>query len=322
MRSLNFLFVSLILFFSITCTFSKSLEHDVEDAPIDSISEWCDTVPYPKPCKYFVARTPGMFEPKSKADFRKMIVEAALDRTLAAQGHLWMWGQQCANHRERAAWSDCISLYSNTIYQLNNTLYGLTSNSSFTDFDAQTWLSSSLTNLDTCMSGSQDMNVTKFIWPHVSYNVSELISNGLSVNEGLIDDFINSTSNGTGTTNYYPNWVSHDERRLLQVSRKLASSRAMFVVSKDRSSPYRSVQSAINAAARSRIRGRKIIHVKRGIYKENIYVGPFNNDIMLVGDGMRNTIITSSRSARSGYTTYSSATAGIFIPYFSFFAFD
>ncbi|KAG5150174.1 hypothetical protein JHK82_017055 [Glycine max] len=32
---------------------------------------------------------------------------------------------------------------------------------------------------------------------------------------------------------------------------------------------------------------------------------------MLVGDGLRNTIITSARSVQDGYTTYSSATAGI-----------
>ncbi|KAG5021145.1 hypothetical protein JHK87_017000 [Glycine soja] len=31
---------------------------------------------------------------------------------------------------------------------------------------------------------------------------------------------------------------------------------------------------------------------------------------MLVGDGLRNTIITSARSVQDGYTTYSSATAG------------
>ncbi|CAO2821028.1 unnamed protein product [Amaranthus hypochondriacus] len=305
---INLLYLSLILVSSIVCTFSESLEHEVEEAPLDSISKWCDTVPHPKPCKYFMARTPGMFDPKEKHEFRRMIVEVALDRAMAAQGHLWMWGEQCANHRERAAWSDCIRLYTHTIYQLNYTLYGLTSNSSFTDFDAQTWLSSSLTNLETCMSGSHDMNVTTFIWPHVSYNVSDLISNGLSVNEGLIDDFISSTN---GTTTKYPSWVSREERKLLRVSRKLAATRAAFVVSKDRSSPYRTIQSAIDAAARSRIRGRKVIHIKRGIYKENIYVGPYNNDIMLVGDGMRNTIITSSRSAKSGYTTYSSSTAGI-----------
>ncbi|KNA10727.1 hypothetical protein SOVF_141610 [Spinacia oleracea] len=310
--SLNFiLFLSLTLFASIARTAFSEFDDPGGDAPHDEINKWCDTVPHPKSCKYFMARTPGVFEPKQKSDFRRMIVEAALDRAMAAQGHLWMWGEKCANHSERAAWADCIRLYSHTIIQLNYTLYGLTSNSSFTDFDAQTWLSSSLTNLDTCMSGSRDMNVTSFIWPHVAYNVSDLISNGLAVNEGLIDEFVNTTtSNSTNSTNY-PSWVSHHERRLMKVSRRVAALNAMFVVSKDRSSPYRTVQSAIDAAARSRIRGRKVIHVRRGVYKENIYVGPYNNDIMLVGDGMRYTIITSSRSARSGYTTYSSATAGI-----------
>ncbi|KAL2920481.1 putative pectinesterase/pectinesterase inhibitor 59 [Bienertia sinuspersici] len=308
MSPLNILLLSLTLFSSIACTISQSLEPDPPSPP-DGINKWCETVPHPKACKYFMARSPGVFEPKEKSDFRKMLVEVALDRAMAAQGHLWMLGDKCENHSERAAWSDCISLYGQTIHQLNYTLFGLTSNSSFTDFDAQTWLSSSLTNLDTCMGGSNDMKVTSFIWPHISYNVSDLLSNGLAVNEGLIEDIFNSTNNGN-TTNF-PSWVSHEERRLLQASRRLAVRRAAFVVAKDGSSPYRTVQSAIDAAARSRMRGRKVIHVKRGVYRENIYVGPYNDDIMLIGDGMRHTIVTSSRSVRGGYTTYSSATAGI-----------
>ena len=42
------------------------------------------------------------------------------------------------------------------------------------------------------------------------------------------------------------------------------------------------------------------------------------DNIMLVGDGLRNTIITSARSVQDGYTTYSSATAGKWYSSFSF----
>ncbi|KAL9240389.1 hypothetical protein vseg_014614 [Gypsophila vaccaria] len=279
--------------------------------PLRDINQWCDTVPHPEPCKFFMAQM-MLKPPKEKSEFRKMIVEVALERARHAQSHIWGWGVRCNDHKKRAAWADCVRLYDHTIIQLNYTLQGLTTNSSFTNFDAQTWLSASLTNLETCLGGSEDMNVTTFIWPHVSYNVSDLISNGLAVNEGLIQSD-NSTSVHNSTTNDgYPSWLSVNDRRLLLGLRShAAKKKAMFVVSKDRFSRYKTIQSAIDAAARSNVRGRKVIHVRRGVYMENIYVGPYNNDITLIGDGMRKTIVTGSRSVRSGYTTYNSATAGV-----------
>ncbi|KAH9607452.1 hypothetical protein KSS87_019349 [Heliosperma pusillum] len=298
----KFLFILSIIIAFITCTLSET--QFPEDPPIlDDINQWCDTVPHPEPCKFFMTQQ-KLKPPKEKSEFRKMIVEVALDRAIHAQGHIWGWGIRCDDHKKRAAWADCVRLYDHTIIQLNYTLQGLTSNSSFTDFDAQTWLSAALTNLETCLGGSEDMNVTTFIWPHVSYNVSDLISNSLAVNEGLIQ--ADNSTNPEG----YPAWLSHD-RRLLLGARSLAVKKAMFVVSKDSSARYKTIQSAIDAAARSTIRGRKVIHVRKGVYRENIYVGPYNNDITLIGDGARKTVITGGRSVRSGYTTYNSATAGV-----------
>ncbi|XP_058764129.1 probable pectinesterase/pectinesterase inhibitor 33 [Vicia villosa] len=74
---------------------------------------------------------------------------------------------------------------------------------------------------------------------------------------------------------------------------------------------FRKVQDAINAAGRRRFKTRFVIHVKRGVYRENIEVGKMNDNVMLVGDGSRITVITSNRNVKAGFTTYSSATAGI-----------
>ncbi|KAL9237070.1 hypothetical protein vseg_011659 [Gypsophila vaccaria] len=253
--------------------------------------------------------------PKEKSEFRKLIIEVALDRARHAQSHVWRWGTRCDDHKKRAAWADCVNLYDHTISQLNYTLQGITTNCSFTDFDAQTWLSSALTNLETCLRGSEDMNVTTFIWPHVSYNVSELISNGLAINQELIRYDDNSTNYGNYTNNStnqgYPSWLSRTNRRLLFGNRSLLVDKAMFIVSKARSAQYKTIQSAIDAAAKSNVVGRKVIYIKKGIYRENIYVNPFTNDITLIGDGMKNTIVTASRSVKSGFTTYNSATAGV-----------
>lgn len=305
------LFIFYLFFASIANTISSHpLGHD--PPTLDDIDKWCDTVPHPESCKFFMTHMPGMQKPKEKTEFRSMTVKVALDRALAAHSHAWRWGQRCKSQKERAAWADCVRLYDQTVLQLNRTLHGVTSKElSCTNFDAQTWLSTALTNLDTCRAGSEDMNVTDVVWPHVTYNVSDLISNGLAINQGLIGGESFATS-AMGESDYpYPSWVRHEDRRLIEHSRSLAVSRASFVVAQDGSGQFRTVQSAINAAARSRIRGRKVIHVKRGTYRENIYVNANANDIMLVGDGTRFTIITGSRSVKGGYTTYNSATVGI-----------
>lgn len=212
------------------------------------------------------------------------------------------FGTNCENKHQKAAWSDCVKLYANTVLQLNRTLQGLKFDRSCTDFDAQTWLSTALTNIRTCQSGYMELNVSDFITPVMSNNLSQLISNSLAVNGVLL-----KRENVT-YTNGFPSWLSGHERNLLESSSLEA--RANLVVATDGSGNYRTIQAAINAAAGRRGSGRFIIHVKRGVYRENIEVGLNNNNIMLVGEGMRNTIITSGRSVGSGSTTYSSATAG------------
>lgn len=146
--------------------------------------------------------------------------------------------------------------------------------------------------------------MTDFIAPIRFQNVSEMISNCLAINGAFLGD----GKNGTEEENGFPMWVSSGDRKLLQSSSTKV--RANLVVARDGSGNFRSVQAAINAAARRRGRGRFVIYVKRGVYRENIEVENDNGNLMLVGDGMRFTVITSGRSVAAGFTTFSSATAG------------
>ncbi|KAM6598460.1 hypothetical protein CsatA_018069 [Cannabis sativa] len=278
-----------------------------------SLTQWCDETPHPGPCKYFMSHGHHRFEPpKQRSDFRKILVEIAIDRALEARRHAFQLGPNCESKPQKSAWADCLKLYDDTIFQLNRTLEGLnTKKRSCTDFDAQTWLSTALTNIDTCRAGSLELNVTDFIMPIASsYNVTELISNGLAINAGLVDNKEAHQVNDDDHDQEFPSWLSETERRRL-LKASPSAIKANLVVAKDGSGHYRTVQGALNAAARRRVGTRFVIHVKTGIYRENIEVGISNNNIMLMGDGLRKTIITSSRSVNAGYTTYSSATAGI-----------
>ncbi|KAJ7956584.1 Pectinesterase [Quillaja saponaria] len=229
------------------------------------------------------------------------MVEFAIDRALNSHRDAKEYGQNCVTNYQKVALADCLKLYDNTILQLNRTLHGL-NNQSISIFDAQTWLSTALTNIETCRTGSLELNVSDFITPIMGNNVSELICNCLAINGGLLK--IQEVKN---EAKEFPSWVSKHERRLLQIS----SIKANLVVAKDGSGRFKTVQAAIDLAARRRGTGRFVIYVKKGIYRENIEVDKNNNNIMLVGDGLGYTIITSSRSVQGGSTTYNSATAGI-----------
>ncbi|WOG96943.1 hypothetical protein DCAR_0416282 [Daucus carota subsp. sativus] len=283
---------------------------DSDESPTagGDISFWCQTTPHPEPCKYFLGHQFDI-RPQNRTHFRQLMFQVTLDRAQHAQNYTAALESQCRSRRKRAAWNDCNKLYRDTIFQLNRTLEGTKTNATglnCSSFDAQTWLSAALTNLETCRSGSVELNVSKFIAPIIGNNVSEMISNSLAVNEGFLTPR-NDTNNGDQE---FPSWFTSGDRRLLQSSSW--SSRANVVVAKDRSGRFSSVQAAINyAATAKRGNARFIIYVKRGVYAENIAVANNLNNIMLVGDGLRYTIITGSRSVARGFTTYSSATAGI-----------
>lgn len=298
--SINLLFIVPFLF---STTFFTALSENSTN-----IDWWCNKTPHPEQCKYCMNNSGHDFAPKNRSGFRKMAIQVALDRAMSAQIRALQFREKIENNRQKAALSDCLKLNECSILQLNRTLQGIGTNRSCTDFDAQTWLSTALTNLETCRLGSLELNVSNFISPIMSNNnVSELISNSLAINGVILDEESNYTYG-------FPSWVTKHERKLLQAS--TSSIKANLVVAKDGSGNYKTVQAAINAASRRRGTGRFVIHVKRGVYYENIEVGNNNNNIMLIGDGMRFTIITSGRSVGAGDTTYSSATAG---KHFDFF---
>ncbi|CAN1159065.1 Probable pectinesterase/pectinesterase inhibitor 59 [Linum perenne] len=237
-----------------------------------------------------------------------MIVEAALERAVDLERRVYKLRSMARTHQQRVAWIDCMRLHLSTVRHLNRTLQGLMSApKSCTDRDAQTWLSSSLTNLATCEAGFADLNVTGFLDPVTAgSNLTELLSNTLAVNNGLL------TAEGD-------EWFGPHEGRLVQGARPGLGNgelKGNLVVAQDGSGNFKTVQAAIDFAKRRKYRTRFVIRIKSGVYKENIEVDYDNSYIWLIGDGIRKTTITGDRSVGSGYTTFSSATAGIDGPRF------
>jgi pectin methylesterase-like acyl-CoA thioesterase len=96
------------------------------------------------------------------------------------------------------------------------------------------------------------------------------------------------------------------------------SGETVITVAKDGSGNFRTVGEAV-AAAPSRSKSRTVIRVKAGTYEENVEVPADKTNIALVGEGRDVTVITGSRSAADGWTTFRTATVGnhkLFLPHF------
>jgi pectinesterase len=263
----------------------------------EDIKIWCSQTPNPEPCEYFLSHNPKYHTPiKQKSDFFKISKQIALERALKAQSNLFSLGSKCRNAHEKAAWADCLELYEYTNLRLNKTI---DPNVKCSQTDAQTWLSTALTNLETCRAGFIDLGVTDYILPLMSNNVSKLISNTLALNKVPYTDKPNYKHG-------FPTWVKPGDRKLLQSSSP--ASQANIVVAQDGSGNYKTIKDAISAASKRSGSGRYVIYVKAGTYKENVEIKLKN--IMLVGDGIGKTIVTGSKSVGGGSTTFNSATVG------------
>jgi len=272
---------------------------------LKDIQSWCNQTPYPQPCEYYLTNHAFNKPIKSKSDFLKVSLELALERAQRGQLNTNSMGPKCRNVHEKSAWNDCIQLYEYTVQRLNKTLDPYTK---CTQTDTQTWLSTALTNLETCRTGFYELGVTDYILPLLSNNVTKLLSNTLSLNKDPNNQF-----RPPSTQEGFPTWVKPGDRKLLQSSS--AASKANVIVAKDGSGKYTTVKAAVDAAPKSSS-GRYVIYVKSGVYNEQVEVKSKN--IMLVGDGIGKTIITGSKSVGGGSTTFNSATVGMHLSNFNF----
>ncbi|KAH9542797.1 hypothetical protein CY35_13G026100 [Sphagnum magellanicum] len=106
----------------------------------------------------------------------------------------------------------------------------------------------------------------------------------------------------------FPEWMGREDRRILKTSSTTNLTLVNAVVAKDGSGQYHTVQAAINAAPQNSA-SRWTIRVKAGLYNEIVTIPSTATNLMLMGDGAGQTIITGNLSVGgSNVTTYLSAT--------------
>lgn len=249
------------------------------------------------------------------------ILKAALENTLnearLATDSLTKFSTFSISYREQLAIDDCKELLDFSVSELAWSLAEMNRirsgvKDSHSEGNLKAWLSAALSNQDTCLEGFEgtDRRLERFVRGSLT-QVTQLISNVLSLYTRLHSLPFKPTRNGTNDTSEsmdFPEWMTEGEKEIVS-----ASPRGMHVdsvVALDGSGDYRSIAQAINEAPSYSIR-RYIIYVKRGVYHENIDMKKKKTNIMLVGDGIGQTVITGNRNFMQGWTTFRTATVAV-----------
>ncbi|OIW17544.1 hypothetical protein TanjilG_22656 [Lupinus angustifolius] len=234
--------------------------------------------------------------------------------------------QKGRSKREKVALHDCLETIDESLDELKKAIdelkdYPTSKKSLFQHADdLKTLLSSAITNQETCLDGFSHDEACKRTRKNVEggqVHVERLCSNALAMVKNLTDtDMANDEKNKmmVGSNNRklkeegeikWPEWISTADRRLLQSSTITPN----VVVAADGSGNYRTVSAAVAAAPENSAK-RYVIRIKAGVYKENVDVPKKKTNIMFLGDGRSNTIITASKNVADGSTTFNSATVG------------
>ncbi|GAB4828742.1 hypothetical protein Ancab_018410 [Ancistrocladus abbreviatus] len=301
----KFMFVLLTIFF--LPSFIARLVHG---APISS----CDQTPYPHICSTFMVTNNDIEHipiiDQTHMAFRDVALQVTMHQARKAHQLVSTMDLSSFNKQAKLAWYDCVELYEDTIYQLSQTM--VKSNSIE---DVQTYLSAAIANQETCKNGFIDLNLSSQLQslPFMLSNFSKLLSNALAINKASTISSPTTTINQPGGRRlllsdggHFPSWVSASDRKLLQESS--GPSKANIVVAKDGSGHYKTISEAVAAASGG---SRFVIYVKAGVYDENVVIKRAVKNLMLIGDGMGATIVTGSRNAEGGSTTFRSATVAV-----------
>lgn len=272
----------------------------------------CSQTPYPDVCESLITTNymPNSdVEPFPYPSFRTLALTASMRR--AKEGWRFVAGRDAGklDGRVKAALTDCLELMEDSINKFNRCISSTTNSLE----DSQTWISAALTNYETCKTGFIELNSTSYLtsFPFMEGDYSKLLSNSLAINRLTATSSLTSTTAGGGRKllsdgAMFPTWLSKADRRLLQ-----SSTQPNLVVAKDGSGDYQTVSAAVAASSKLRSGTKRfVIHVKAGVYKENVDITKSMKNLMLIGDGTGSTILTGSRSVGGGSTTFRSATFG------------
>ncbi|GLT74214.1 hypothetical protein SLA2020_460240 [Shorea laevis] len=230
--------------------------------------------------------------------------------------------------------SDCLDLLDFSVDELSWTLSasqnpsGKHNSSGDMGSDLRTWLSAAMANQETCIDGFEGTNgVVKNVVAGSLSQVTSLVRDLLTMvhptpksgsGGGAVNGGKKGGGGGVGRPRFFnpgrklvdneefPSWVKPEDRKLIEANGVSAD----VVVAADGTGNFTNITEAVAAAPDESMR-RFVIYIKRGVYKENVEIKRKKWNIMMVGEGMNATVISSNRNFIDGWTTFRTATFAV-----------
>ncbi|CAN1827813.1 Pectinesterase 3 [Linum perenne] len=191
--------------------------------------------------------------------------------------------------------------------------------------DLKTWLSTAVTDLDTCLDAMQ-LNETEHAGSTAIVqqletameNSTELVSNSLAIVTkvmSLLSDFnipihrrrrLMSAEQSELKLGF-PRWLSRGDRRLLQESATGGAITPNVTVAQDGTGNFTTIREAVPGIPKKSL-FRYIIYIKEGVYKENVILEKHLWNVVVLGDGKDKTIISGDLNFVDGTPTFSTPT--------------
>ncbi|KAG6758685.1 hypothetical protein POTOM_039044 [Populus tomentosa] len=280
-----------------------------------SVKAVCDVTLYKDSCYNSLAPVakPDQIQPE---ELFKLAIQVAKNELSKASQHFSKDGGVLYNgvkdNMTITALENCQELLSLALDHLDNSLEaGNGVNVIDVVDDLRSWLSTSGTCYQTCIDGLSETKLEATAHDYLKSS-SELTSNSLAIIT-WISKVASSVNIHRRLMNYedqeMPKWLHPEDRKLLQSSD--LKKKADVVVAKDGSGKYKRISDALkNVPEKSK--KRYVIYVKKGIYFENVRVEKKQWNVMMIGDGMKATIVSAGLNVVDGTPTFSTATFGKF----------
>ncbi|KAG6668989.1 pectinesterase 3-like [Carya illinoinensis] len=178
--------------------------------------------------------------------------------------------------------------------------------------DMKTWLTTTITEQETCLDALQELNSTFLEDVKTAMqNSTEFASNSLAIVAkilGLLADLNTPIHRRRmlGFGGEFPDWVSPGDRRLLEEGNRTVN----LTVAQDGSGDFKTIRAAVDAVPK-KSEERFVIYVKEGKYLENVILDKNKWNVMMYGDGKTKTIVSGSLNFVDGTPTFATATFAV-----------
>ncbi|KAL3825056.1 hypothetical protein ACJIZ3_021085 [Penstemon smallii] len=218
----------------------------------------------------------------------------------------------------RGALEVCATVLNDAVYSINDSISAMNVNKGERLItlprinDLETWLSTVITDQETCFDALDEANATFSDEIRVLMtNSTQFASNSLAIVTkllGILGDFkIPIHRRLMGEESKFPAWVAGGDRRLLQETRPMPD----VTVASDGSGDVRTINEAVTRIP-EKSKTRFVIYVKTGEYVENVLLNKSHWNVMIYGDGKTATIVSSDKSVVGhNVTTFDTSTFAV-----------